>query len=218
MSIVPFGKTDLGPAAKALVKKIASATGTLYAPLGTILQAVADVSAAKIKAEGETEIELVRRRGLQRLAAEETKNQINLEAMYGKTFQICEESGVGSGTIEQMDDDWIVFHSEKARLVSDKEMQISLVESFSRRGRSPGFIFKAHAGNAVRVGEDGSASFYITLSIRRRGSSGGRGHTTSRFRSGPSNDVHGTWANYGRINPPSENWTRAIFLPACDHK
>ena len=61
----------------------------LYAPLGTILQAAADVSADKIKAEGETEVELVRRRSLQRLAAEETKKQINLEAIYGKTFRIC---------------------------------------------------------------------------------------------------------------------------------
>ena len=45
MWIVPLGKTDLGPAAKALVEKIANATGALYAPLGTILQAAADVSA-----------------------------------------------------------------------------------------------------------------------------------------------------------------------------
>lgn len=48
MEIFPLAKTDLGPAAKALVEKIASATGTLYAPLGTILQAHANVSADKI--------------------------------------------------------------------------------------------------------------------------------------------------------------------------
>ena len=56
MWIVPIGKTDFGPAVKAFVEKIASATGTLYRPLGTILQAAADVSADKIKAEGETEV------------------------------------------------------------------------------------------------------------------------------------------------------------------
>ena len=104
--------------------------------------------------EGETDVELVRRRGLQRLAAEETKKQINLEAIYGKTFRICPESGVGSATIEQMDDDWIVSHSEKARLVSDKEMQILWGENFSQRSRGSGFIFKAYAGGSVRIGED----------------------------------------------------------------
>jgi hypothetical protein len=142
MWIVPFGKTDLGPAGKALVEKIASATGTLYAPLGTILQAAADVSADKIKAEGETEVELVRRRGLQRLAAEETKKQMNLEAIYGKTFQMCLESGIGSATIERMDDDWIVSHSEKARLVSDKEMQILWARVLASEAEVPGSFSK----------------------------------------------------------------------------
>ena len=47
MEIFPLAKTDLGPAAKALVEKIASATGTLYAPLGTIFQALADVVVRK---------------------------------------------------------------------------------------------------------------------------------------------------------------------------
>jgi hypothetical protein len=142
MWIVPLGKTDLGPAATALVEKIANATGALYAPLGTILQAAADVSADKIKAEGETEVELVRRRSLQRLAAEETKKQINLEAIYGKTFRICPESGVGSATIEQMDDDWIVSHSEKARLVSDKEMQILWARILASEAEVPGSFSK----------------------------------------------------------------------------
>jgi hypothetical protein len=142
MEIFPLAKTDLGPAAKALVEKIASATGTLYAPLGTILQAAADVSADKIKAEGETEVELVRRRGLERLAAEETKKQNNLEAIHGKTFQICLELGVGSATIEQMDEDWIVFHSEKARLVSDKEMQTLWARVMAGEAEVPGSFSK----------------------------------------------------------------------------
>src|SRR5258708_4624244 len=122
MVIVPFGKTDLGPAAKALVEKIASAIETLYTPLGTIFQAHVDVLAGKIRAEGEIEVEVVRRRALERLLAEETKKQSNLEAIYGKTFQLLEPE-VSTTTIEQMNEDWIVFHSEKARLVSDEEMQ-----------------------------------------------------------------------------------------------
>lgn len=58
------------------------------------------------------------RRALERLAAEETKKQQNLEAIYGKAFQLL-EPGLDPATIEQMSEDWIVFHSEKARLVSD---------------------------------------------------------------------------------------------------
>jgi hypothetical protein len=158
MWIVPFGKTDLGPAGKALVEKIASATGTLYAPLGTILQAAADVSADKIKAEGETELELVRSRGLQRLAAEETKKQINLEAIYGKTFQICFASGVDSATIAQMDDDWIVSHSEKARLVSDPEMQTLWARVMAVEAKVPS---PEPAGGTVVAGHAAIESFPV---------------------------------------------------------
>jgi hypothetical protein len=102
MEVFPLAKTDRSCREGACGKDRKRHWGTIR-PFGNVSssQAAADVSADKIKAEGETEVELVRRRGLQRLAAEETKKQINLEAIYGKTFQICLESGVGSATIEQ---------------------------------------------------------------------------------------------------------------------
>jgi hypothetical protein len=141
MEIFPLAKTDLGPAANTLVEKIASATGTLYAPLRTIIQALADVTADKIRAKGEIEVELVRRRALERLAAEETKKQSNLEAIYGQTFQLL-DSETDSANIEQMDDDWIVFHSEKARLVSDKEMQTLWARVMASEAKTPGSYSK----------------------------------------------------------------------------
>jgi hypothetical protein len=64
----------------------------------------------------------VRLRALERFVAEEAKKQQNLEAVYGKTNQLLEPK-LDASTISQMDDDWIVYHSEKARLVSDEEMQ-----------------------------------------------------------------------------------------------
>lgn len=99
------------------------------------------MSADKIKAEGRTEVDLVRRRGLERLAAEETKKQNNLEAVYGKTFQLL-DPGVSSTTIEQIDEDLIVFHSEKARLVSDKEMQILWARVLASEAEVPGSFSK----------------------------------------------------------------------------
>jgi Protein of unknown function (DUF2806) len=144
MEVFPLAKTDLGPAAKALVEKIASATGTLYAPLGTVFQALADVTADKIRTEGEIEVERVRRRALERLAAEETRKQNNLEAIYGQTCQLL-GSQVSGATIEQMDEDWIVYHSEKARLVSDKEMQTLWARVMADEAEVPGSIFEAHS-------------------------------------------------------------------------
>jgi hypothetical protein len=141
MEIFPLAKTDLGPAANTLVEKIASATGVLYAPLRTIFQALADVTADKITAKGEIEVELVRRRALERLAAEETKKQNNLDAIYGQTFRLL-DSDAESTKIEQMDDDWIVFHSEKARLISDKEMQTLWARVMASEAEAPGSYSK----------------------------------------------------------------------------
>jgi Protein of unknown function (DUF2806) len=141
VEIVPFGKTDLGPAAQALVEKIAAGIGRLYEPLGAIIQAHADVHIAKTKVKGEVEVEGVRRRAFERLAAEETKKQQNLEAIYGKTFQLL-EPGLNPATIERMDDDWIVFHSEKARLVSDDEMQTLWARVMAGEAEDPGSFSK----------------------------------------------------------------------------
>jgi Protein of unknown function (DUF2806) len=141
VEIVPFGKTDLGPAAQALVEKIAAGLGRIYEPLAAIIQAHADVQIAKIKVKGEVEIEDVRRRAIERLAAEETKKQQNLEAVYGKTFQLLEPS-LDAATIGQMDEDWIVFHSEKARLVSDEEMQTLWARVMASEAAGPGSFSK----------------------------------------------------------------------------
>ena len=161
MEIFPLAKTDLGPAAKVLVEKIASAIGTVYAPLGTILQARADVSSDKIKAEGEIEVEIVRKRALERLAAEETKKQSNLEAIYGKTFQLL-DPGVSSTTIEQIDEDLIVFHSEKARLVSDKEMQILWARVLASEAEVPG-SFSKRALEILSVLEKTEAQLFTSV-------------------------------------------------------
>jgi hypothetical protein len=138
---ISLTKTDLGPAAKALVEKIASATGTLYAPLETIFQALADMTANKIKTKGEIEIAEVRRRALERLVAEEIRKQNNLESIYGQTYQLLDPEVSGT-TIERMDEDWIVYHSEKARLVSGKEMQTLWARVMANEAEAPGSYSK----------------------------------------------------------------------------
>jgi hypothetical protein len=132
-----FGKSNLGPAAKALVEKIAAGIGVAYAPINTIVQAWASVKADQIKASGEIEVESVRRRAAERFLAEETRKQQNLEAIYGKTVLLLEPT-TEPETIARIDEDWISFHSEKARLVSDIEMQSLWAQLLAREAESPG--------------------------------------------------------------------------------
>jgi hypothetical protein len=136
-----FGKSDFGPAAQALIDKIAGGASRFYAPFDTIIQAWAGVQADKIKTAGEIETESVRRRAVERLLAEETRKQRNLEAIYRKTFLLLEPS-TDPETINQIDEDWIFFHSEKARLVSDQEMQSLWARILAREAERPGSFSK----------------------------------------------------------------------------
>jgi Protein of unknown function (DUF2806) len=83
----------------------------------------------------------VRRRAVERLLAEETRKQRNLEAIYGKTILLLEPS-TDPETINQIDEDWIFFHSEKARLVSDQEMQSLWARILAREAERPGSFSK----------------------------------------------------------------------------
>jgi hypothetical protein len=138
--IIPLpSKTDLGPAAKALVEKIASAIGTLYEPLKKLIDAKVEVEEGKIRAVGKIEISELQKRTIDRLLGEEQRKQERLESVYGKTFSLLEPDADPT----KVDDDFIVYHSEKARLISDGEMQqlwanvlageVNMPGSFSKR-------------------------------------------------------------------------------------
>lgn len=162
VDIAPIlSKTDLGPAAKALVEKISAAIGAVWEPAGKLLNAYADVKVDEIKAIGEVKIDATRRRAIERMIAEETKKQENLEAIYGKTFALLEPS-TSPETIRSIDDDWLVFHSEKARLVSDGEMQNLWAKILARQANRPG-SFNKRCLNAVSALEKNDAECFTSL-------------------------------------------------------
>ena len=124
MDLVPFSKTDLGRVAVAVIEKLSAAVGVFGKPLGTWLQAVADAEAAKVKAVGEVkgEFAALRARAVERLAYEELRNQQNLESVYGRSIKMF-EPGIDPANAEKLDNDWLVAHSEGAKLVLDEELQ-----------------------------------------------------------------------------------------------
>lgn len=138
---ISLSKTDLGPPAKALVEKLSDAIGTAWKPVDKVLNAYADVKVAKIKAQGKIAVEGARNRALERLFAEETKKQLRLETVYRQAIQSL-QPGVDPATIDQLSDDWIVLHSEKARLVSDRDMQSLWAKILTREAENPGSFSK----------------------------------------------------------------------------
>lgn len=162
VDIVPINsETDLGPAAKALVEKIGDAIGAAWEPVGKVLNAYADVKVDEIKAVGGIKIEATRRRAIERVIAEETKKQENLEAIYGKTFALLEPS-TSPETIRSIDDDWLVAHSEKARLASDDEMQNLWAKILAKQANKPG-SFNKRCLNVVSVLEKYDAEYFTSL-------------------------------------------------------
>jgi hypothetical protein len=116
---LPLAKTDLGPVGVALIEKLHEMFGK---PVATVLQAHADVAAEKIHAVGDVEADALRKRTAERLAAEEIRNQTNMEAVWGKTALML-EPGIDPSNVEQLDEDWLYLHSVGARKVSDEDMQ-----------------------------------------------------------------------------------------------
>lgn len=156
-----LSKTDLGPAAKTLVEKISDAVGAGWQPLGRIWNAWADVKVDEIKAEGEVKVDATRRRAIERVIAEETRKQENLEAMYGKTFAFLEAS-TDPETIRSLDNDWLVYHSEKARLVSDDEMQFLWAKILALEANKPG-SFNRRCLNLLSVLDKQDAESFTSL-------------------------------------------------------
>jgi hypothetical protein len=116
-SLINLG--DVSKPATVLIKKISDAIGAVWKPHHIRRIAKAEADAAKIKALSEIEGSEIEERGLRRLVREEGKRQENIESITaGATSQLGEDAKP-----EGMDLDWITNFFDKARLVSDKEMQ-----------------------------------------------------------------------------------------------
>jgi hypothetical protein len=137
------GKTDLSPVGVALVNKVSAAIGTLYKPFGAIADAWSEVQAGKLKAVGEIEIQASQRRAVERLLCETMMEQKHLESIFGKTCALLEsDPDADAETIGQMDNDRVVFHSVRARRVSDDDMQSVWAKIFAEEAKKPGSFSK----------------------------------------------------------------------------
>jgi hypothetical protein len=134
-----LSKTDLGPIGVASIEKVSAGIGAVTKPIGAIANAWADIQAGKIKAVGEIEIQTAQRRAIERLLGETMSHQNNLESIYGKTYALLEnDPDVTPELIGQIQDDWVSFHSARARLVSDQEMQQVWARIFAEEAKKPG--------------------------------------------------------------------------------
>ncbi|MEQ9490898.1 MAG: DUF2806 domain-containing protein [Alphaproteobacteria bacterium] len=158
---------ELAKPASLLIEKISEAIGGAMRPRQIRRVAEAEADAAVILAKADIEISALQRRALGRFLLEEGVRQANIEKVTELAIRELEDDADPS----KVDNDWIASFFEKARLVSDEDMQV--------------LWSKLLAGEANSLGCSPSAAYRpLRRSIRR-----------TRRRSVDSVHSYGCWAD-----------------------
>src|SRR3970282_1777352 len=110
---------DLSKPADTLIKKVSKAVGGIFEPYQIRRIAKAEAEAAIIKAQSEIQITELHRRAMHRFIDEDAKRQQNIEDITNKAIPRLSEASDPS----TMEDDWVANFFDKARIVSDSQMQ-----------------------------------------------------------------------------------------------
>ena len=129
---------NLTKPADTLIKKVSNAVGGLFAPYQIKRLARAEAEAALIREKSEIEITDLHRRAVRRWVEEEAQRQENMEDITARAVpQLREDADASS-----VEDDWIVNFFDKARIVSDKQMQDFWSRILAGEANAPGTYSK----------------------------------------------------------------------------
>lgn len=134
MNISIIDLKDLSAPLTKLVEVVASGIGTLYAPIGTVKQARADVAAKIIRTEGDEKVASLENRATARLEYREALRQMNVEAIVVTAAEQMPPS-VSSAEVEK---DWTLQFFDAAQDVCDKDMQILWAKILAGEVSQPG--------------------------------------------------------------------------------
>lgn len=123
-----------GNPASVFLEKISAAIEGGLKPWQLRRVASAETDAAVIKAEGDGKITEIKQRAALRVAAEDVRNQRNIEALIIKALPNIREDAKSEG----MDDDWLANFFDKCRLISNEEMQNLWAQVLAGEANSPG--------------------------------------------------------------------------------
>jgi hypothetical protein len=129
---------ELSKPATVLVEKISEAVGGVFKPYQIRRIARAEADAERIRANAEIEVSDLQRRAVQRWLAEEVKKQDNIEAITSKALPDLDEVAEP----ERIEGDWITNFFDKARLISDDQMQALWAKVLAGEANHPGTYSK----------------------------------------------------------------------------
>lgn len=135
-SLVNLG--EFSRPANTLIEKVSSAIGGIFEPWQIKRVAKAEAEAGLIKARSDIEITDLHRRAMRRFVEEEARRQENMEEITRKSISHLSEESIPS----KMEDDWVINFFDKARIVSDEEMQSIWAQVLAGEANAPGSFSK----------------------------------------------------------------------------
>ncbi|MBZ5674240.1 MAG: DUF2806 domain-containing protein [Acidobacteriia bacterium] len=149
---------DLTKPATVLIEKISDAVGGIFKPYQIIRVAKAEAEADKVRAESQIQITDLQRRAMHRFLEEEAKKQSNIEGITQRALPLLDENAAP----EKLNDDWITNFFDKARIVSDEDMQELWSRVLAGQANSPG-AFSKKTVNLLSDLEKSDAELFAAL-------------------------------------------------------
>lgn len=124
--------------ATTLVNRISDAVGGIFKPTQIRRIAEAEAYAMKVQMLAQIETTDIEQRAISRMINEEAEKQKNIESVTVKALPLLTESA----SPEKIERDWLVAFFDKARIVSNEEMQELWARVLAGEANSPGAFSK----------------------------------------------------------------------------
>ena len=129
---------DLTKPADTLIAKISEALGGYFEPWQKRRLARANADVARINAESQIEVTDIQRRAMLRWVAEEGARQANIERITEQAIPLLGQNAAP----QNLESDWITNFFDKARVVSDTDMQQLWSRILAGEATAPGTFAK----------------------------------------------------------------------------
>lgn len=133
-SILHIDAGSFSKPANTLIKCISRAIGGLYEPTQIVRRANAEREAKLIELEGDIAVSELKQRTIRRLLAQEGKYQENFEKIIRAALPLLNDGAKP----EQIPNDWYTHLFEKARIISDEQMQSLWSRILAEEANNPG--------------------------------------------------------------------------------
>jgi hypothetical protein len=156
-SVINFG--DLSKPATVLIEKVSDAVGGIFLPYQIERVAKAQAKAEKIRAVSSLKITMLQKRAFRRLLQEESDKQRNIESITQKALPELTQTS----NPKDIERDWLINFFDKARMISDSDMQELWSKILAGEANTPG-TFSKRTINMIASLDKRDATLFNSLS------------------------------------------------------